>query len=56
MSLKCLSNFWRNLEIALINCEINLILTCSAHCLISEGGRVISFSIQTQNLHFGVSL
>ena len=28
--LKYLSSFWRTLEIPLINCEINLILTCSA--------------------------
>ena len=27
ISLKCLSNFWRTLEMSLINCEINLILT-----------------------------
>ena len=27
--LKYLSNFWRTLEIPLINCEINLIQTCS---------------------------
>ena len=33
--LKYLSNFWRILEIPLINCEINLILTCSANCFIS---------------------
>ena len=26
--LKYLSNFWRTLEMALINCEINLILNC----------------------------
>ena len=32
--LKYLSNFWRALEIALINCEINLILTWSANCVI----------------------
>ena len=28
--LKYLSNFWRTLEISLINCEINLLLTWSA--------------------------
>ena len=33
--LKYLSNFWRILEMPLINCEINLILTCSANCFIS---------------------
>ena len=27
VALKHLSNFWRTLEISLINCEINLILT-----------------------------
>ena len=34
--LKYLSNFWRILEMPLINCEINLILTCSANCFISN--------------------
>ena len=28
--LKYLSNFWRTLEMPLINCEVNLILTWSA--------------------------
>ena len=27
-------NFWRTLEIPLINCEINLILTCSVKCVV----------------------
>ena len=27
--LKHLSNFWRTFETSLINCEVNLILTCS---------------------------
>ena len=26
--LKHISNFWRTLEMRLINCEVNLILTC----------------------------
>ena len=29
--LKYLSNFWRTLEMPLINCEVNLILTWSAN-------------------------
>ena len=29
-----MSNFWRTLEIPLINCEVNLILTWSADCVI----------------------
>ena len=32
--LKYLSNFWRTLEIPLINCEINLILMWSANWVI----------------------
>ena len=27
LALKLLSNFWRNLDIPLINCEVELILT-----------------------------
>ena len=32
--LKYLSNFWGTLEMPLINCEINLILTSSVNCVI----------------------
>ena len=32
--LKYISNFWRTLEMSLINCEINLILTWSTNCVI----------------------
>ena len=32
--LKYLSNFWRTLEIPLMNCEISLILTWSANCFL----------------------
>ena len=34
--LKYLSNFWRTLEIPLINCEINLILTWSEKCVLAS--------------------
>ena len=34
--LKYLSNFWGTLEIPLINCETNLILTWYANCVISS--------------------
>ena len=33
--LKYLSNFWRTLEMLLINCEVELILDWSANCVIS---------------------
>ena len=32
--LKYLSNFWRSLEIPLINCEVNIILTWFGNCVI----------------------
>ena len=35
--LKCLSNFWGTLEMPLINCEVNLILTWSKDCSTSPG-------------------
>ena len=34
VSLKYLSNFWRTLEMPLINCEVELILNWSANCII----------------------
>ena len=33
VSLKYLSNFWRTLEMPLINCEVNLQLTCATDCV-----------------------
>ena len=32
--LKYLSNFWRNLNISLINCEIELVLTWFKNCVL----------------------
>ena len=40
MSLKQLSNFWTSLNISLINCEVELILTWFKNCvLISKAAR-----------------
>ena len=36
MPLKHLSNFWRTLDMPLINCEINLILTWSENCVLTN--------------------
>ena len=52
MSLKCLSNFWRTLEI--INCEINLILTWSESCIISSGTRKIKLAITDTKPYFPI--
>ena len=46
--LKYLSNFWRTLEIPLINCEIELILDWSANCAIistNNANQVPTFTI-----------
>ena len=47
--LKYLSNFWRTLEMSLINCEINLILTWSTNCVI------VSTNVANQNATFEIT-
>ena len=36
ITLKHLSNFWRSLNIPLINCEVELILTWSKNCVLAD--------------------
>ena len=45
VSLKYLSNFWRTLEMPLINCEVNLILTWSSTCVITDSTGAGTFEI-----------
>ena len=47
--LKYLSNFWRTLDMLLINCEINLILTWSINCVIA------STNVANQNATFEIT-
>ena len=47
--LKHLSNFWRTLEMPLINCEINIILTWSTNCVI------VSTIVANQNTTFEIT-
>ena len=47
--LKHLSNFWRTLEMPLINCEVNLILTWSSTCVL------IASDIPNQNATFAIT-
>ena len=47
--LKYLSNFWRTLEMSLINCEVNLILTWSSTCVL------VSTNVQNQNVTFAIT-
>ena len=42
--LKYLSNFWKNLNMPLINCEVELILTCFKNCvLINKSTRDVDY-------------
>ena len=55
--LKYLSNFWRTLEMLLINCEVNLILTWSADCVIiytNVANQIPTFTITETNLYVPV--
>ena len=47
--LKYLSNFWKTLEMPLINCEVNLILTWSSTCVL------ISTNTPNQNATFAIT-
>ena len=47
--LKYLSNFWRTLEMSLINCEVNLILAWSSTCFL------IATDVQNQNATFAIT-
>ena len=49
--LKNLSNFWRTLEMLLINCEVNLILTWSIDCVVSSATGETKFSITDTKLY-----
>ena len=43
--LKYLGNFWKTLEMHLINCKINLILTWSSTCVITNSIGAGTFAI-----------
>ena len=48
--LKYLSNFWRTLEMSLLNCEVNLILTRSSTCVITNSTGAGTFTITDTRL------
>ena len=54
--LQYLNNFWRNLQMPLIKCEINLILTWSVNCVISNAAanQVLTFAITDTKLYVTV--
>ena len=55
--LKYLSNFWRTLEMPLINYEVNLLFTWSANCVIiyiDVENQIPKFAITETNLYVPV--
>ena len=52
--LKYLSNFWRTLEMPLINCEVNPILMWSSTCVITESNGAGPFAITDTKLYVPV--
>ena len=52
--LKHLSNFWRTLEMPLINCEVNLILTWSKDCVTTNSIGEEKFAITETKLYVHV--
>ena len=55
--LKCLSNFWRTLEMPLINCDVNLTLTWSSTCTIASviiANQATTFAITDAKLYVPV--
>ena len=49
--LTYLNNFWRTLEMPLINCEINLILTWSSNCVLTDSAGAGRFAITDTKLY-----
>ena len=54
VSLKQFSNFWRTLEISLINFEINLVLASLANYVITNSTNEGAFTITDTKLYFRV--
>ena len=52
--LKYLSNFWRTLEMRLINCEVNIILTWSSTCVITDSNGAGRFAVTNTKLYVPV--
>ena len=49
--LKYLSNFWRSLEMPLINCKVELSLTWYENCILSSAGTAATFAITDTKLY-----
>ena len=54
MLLKYLSNLWRTREMPLINCDVNLTLTWSDLCLLSNDAKAATFATTNKKLYVPV--
>ena len=52
--LKYLSNFWRSLEMPLINCKAYLELNCIEACILRSAGNSAKFERTGAKLHFPI--
>ena len=52
--LKYLSNFWRSLEMSLINCKVELSLKWYGNCILSSAGTATTFAITDTKLYVPV--
>ena len=52
--LKYLSNFWRSLEMPLINCKVELSLKWYKNCILSSGGTAATFAITDTKLYISI--
>ena len=52
--LKYLSNFWRSLEMPLINCKVELSLSCNKSCILSSVANDSTFEITDTKLYVPV--
>ena len=52
--LKCLSNFFRSLEMPMINCKIHLGLNCTKDCVMSSVAGATTFKITSTKLYLPI--
>ena len=52
--LKYLSNFWRSLEMPLINCKVELSLKWYEKCILSNSGNAATFTITDAKLYIPI--
>ena len=52
--LKYLSNFWRSLEMLLINCKVHLEINWIEDCILSSAGNSAKFEITDAKLHVSI--